>query len=95
MKSDEWIVCECGSLEHFMRISYEPDYDEYVYVTIHLSQLSFWKRLKLGIQYILGYKSKYGNFEEIVLDKTKLKQVIDIFNQHYSHMVKPEQNINF
>lgn len=95
MKSDEWIVCECGSLEHFIQISYESDYDDYVYLSIHLSELPLLQRIKLGIQYILGRKSKYGNFEEIVLNKTKLKEVINILNQHYSHMVKPEQNINF
>lgn len=96
MKSEQhWIVCECSSLEHFITISYEPDLDECVYVSVHLSNVPFWKRLKLGIQYILGRKSKYGNFEEIVLGKNKLKEVITILNQHYSDMVKPEQNINF
>lgn len=95
MKSEEWFVCECGSLEHFMQISYEPDLDEYVYLTIHLSELPLLQRIKLGIQYILGRKSRYGNFEEIVLSKKKLKQVITALNNHYLHMVKPEQNINF
>lgn len=95
MKSEEWIICECSSLEHFMRISYEPDFDECVYVTIHLSSLSFWQRLKLGIRYILGYKSRYGNFEEIVLSKEKLKKVIDVLSNHHSYMVRTEQNINF
>ena len=95
MKGDEWIVCECGSLEHFMRISYEPDDNEFVYVTIHLSQLPFLQRLKLGVLYILGRKSKYGNFEEIVLSKQKLKNLIHTLNNHYSHMIKPDQDINF
>lgn len=95
MNSDEWVICECGSLEHFMKISYEPEFGEYVYVTIHLSELPFLKRLKLGIQYILGRRSKYGNFEEIVLKKEKLKQIIDTLTNHYTDMVKPEQNINF
>lgn len=95
MKRDEWIICECSSLEHFMQISYEPDFDEYVYVTIHLSELPFWKRLIFGIKYIFGYKSKYGNFEEIILGKKKLKKTIDVFSQCYQCMKKTEQDINF
>lgn len=78
-----------------MRISYEPELDDSVYVTVHLSKLPFWKRLKLGILYILGRKSKYGNFEEIILNKTKLKEVLNVLTDQYQYMVKSEQNINF
>lgn len=95
MKSEHWVVCECGSLEHFMQISYEPDLDDCVFVTIHLSELPFWKRVKLGILYILGRKSKYGNFEEIIIDKKKLKNIIEILTNHYQYMMKSEQDINF
>lgn len=95
MKAEDFFICECGSLEHFLVFSYEPDHDDYVYVSIHLSELPFWKRLKLGILYILGHKSKYGNFEEVVLSKQKLKDMIDKLSSHYSYMVKPQQNINF
>lgn len=95
MRSEEWIVCECGSLEHFLQISYEPDENEFVYVTIHLSELPFLQRLKLAVLYILGRKSKYGNFEEILLNKSKLKNLIDNLTDYYRHMMKSEQNINF
>lgn len=97
MKSEKWFICECGSLEHFMMISYEsePEWNDCVYLTIHLSNVPFWKRIKLAIAYIFGYKSKYGNFEEILLNKAKLKEMIDVLSGHYGYMVKTEQNINF
>lgn len=95
MKSEHWVVCECGSLEHFMQISYEPQLDDCVFVTIHLSELPFWKRVKLAFLYVLGRKSKYGNFEEIILNKKQLKKVIDVMKDNYQHMVKSEQDINF
>lgn len=95
MKSEQFFICQCGSLEHFMVVSYEPTVSDFVYVSIHLSPLPFLKRLKLGLLYILGRRSKYGNFEEIVLDKEKLKKVIDNLSNSYSYMVKSHQNINF
>ena len=97
MKSERWIVCECGSLEHFIVLSYETEggFDDTVYVTIHLSNLPFWQRLKLGVLYILGRKSRYGNFEEVLLDKTKLKEVIDTLSGFHTYMMRTEQNINF
>lgn len=52
----------------------------YVYCSVLLNKLSFWKRLKAGILYILGKQSKYGYFEEFIFDVNdgyKLKKVGD------------------
>lgn len=95
MKSEKWFVCECESLEHFMVINYEPDFDDSVYISIHLSHFSLWKRIQMAIAYIFGYKSKYGNFEEILLNKTKLKELIDTLSGYHSYMIRNQQNINF
>lgn len=65
----EAIVCACGSLEHLLVVSAE-DID-YVVVSVHLSPKPFWQRLVGALKHIFGYRSKYGDFEEIILDAEK------------------------
>lgn len=78
---DELIICECGSAEHQMVLRYDDDKDlgRMVYVEIHLVPLVWYKRLWLGIKYILGYKCCYGNFEEIILSPKHARQVYDLY----------------
>ena len=69
MKEKEVIklfMCQCGSTEHVVIAQYWPDDDD-VYLSVHLAPLSFWQRMKNGIKYIFGYRSKYGDFDEIIL----------------------------
>lgn len=52
----------------------------FLYCSVLLNKLSFWKRLKAGILYILGKQSKYGYFEEFIFnvdDGYKLKKIGD------------------
>jgi len=76
--TDELLICACSSDEHQI-ILHKDEEEKMVYCTIHLVTLPFWKRLIYGIKYIFGYKCKYGNFEEFILDKRhvdKLKELI-------------------
>jgi hypothetical protein len=69
MKKNEFILCECGCDEHQMIFKYDddPDWDN-VFVSYHLPTQPFWRRLVTGIKYILGKKSRYGHWGEIILD---------------------------
>ena len=58
-------VCRCGSLEHLFIVSAE---EEYLFIETHLAPLPFFERLKHAVRYLFGYRSKYGDFDEIVLD---------------------------
>lgn len=52
----------------------------YIYCSVLLNKLPFWKRLKAGILYIFGKQSKYGYFEEFIFDINdgyKLKKIGD------------------
>jgi hypothetical protein len=40
---------------------------EDLFLEIHLTPLPFWKRLKNAVKYVMGQRSPYGDFEEIVL----------------------------
>lgn len=78
MKNDrgmeqELFVCDCGDVSHQFIVSWYPDdedWNDLLYVQIHLNQsYNFWKRLWHGIKYILGYKCRFGAFDEILVNK--------------------------
>ena len=72
----EVLLCECASSEHQMIIRYfEDDNDSTVYVDIHLVKRNFWNRLKYAIKYVFGYKSKYGDWDEIIMGPEHIKSL--------------------
>lgn len=67
--SQHLLICSCHSTEHQIVFFKSDTYPE-VYMQVHLIKRSFWQRLKYAIKYVLGYKSKYGAWDEFVLDHT-------------------------
>jgi hypothetical protein len=39
-----------------------------VYIHTHLVKRPFWKRVKYGLKYIFGYQSRYGAFDEFIVN---------------------------
>ena len=60
----ELFVCRCYSIEHSFVVSAD---DEDVFIEVHLSSAPFWSRVKNAVRYVLGRKSKWGDFEEVLL----------------------------
>jgi len=58
-------TCRCYSIEHSFVVSAD---DEDLFIEVHLAALPFWARVKHAINYVIGRKSKWGDFEEILLD---------------------------
>jgi len=82
------ITCTCESDEHQLNFSFFiEDDDPYLYCTFHLSpEKNILKRLLTAFKYALGYRSKFGSFDEVVLDHSKvseIKEVIDSFQKVY------------
>lgn len=57
-------TCACESIEHSLIVSSDQDY---IYLEVHLATLPFWQRVKHAVRYIFGAKTKWGDFEEILL----------------------------
>lgn len=87
------LLCDCGSNEHQMIIRYFEDTEEVrvknllqreVFISVHLAtHRNFFKRFWYGLKYAFGYKCKYGDWDEIVINKTnydKLKSIIDFLD---------------
>ncbi len=75
MSDFDLLICNCTSEQHQIIIRNSNADDDFVYCTIFLNEYSFFKRLKHGIRYILGHKSKYGHFEEFLFDKSHIKSL--------------------
>ena len=72
MNNQEILICDCESKEHKIIFDFDADFsDDYkeVILSIHLvNHRSFLKRLIAGIKYIFGYKCRFGNFDEIIVN---------------------------
>ena len=66
-------------MEHQIITHYDSE-NKQLFLTIHLSNLTFFQRLWLGIRYIFGYKCKYGNFEEFIFNPKDADRLIELGN---------------
>lgn len=75
-------ICECHNLEHQVSFWYDED-DDSLYVEPHLvTHRNFFKRLYVGIKYTFGYKSRYGEFDEIVLSPESQKELMKYLKKY-------------
>ena len=75
MKRDNFI-CECHSEEHQVSFYYDEE-DKELLIAPHLyTHKNFFKRLWVGIRFAFGYKSRFGEWDCIILDPEKLKQYL-------------------
>jgi len=73
------LICSCNNSEHQVLIMRDNNYPE-VYVHFHLVKRPFWQRFNYAIKYILGYKSRYGAWDEFILNHTHIDKLKDIVN---------------
>ena len=79
MEKPELILCACYSHEHqFTFTKDEDDGEKTVYLTVHLTQRPFWKRVWYSLHYIFGHQCNYGAFDEVVLNDTHSKSFIEV-----------------
>lgn len=71
------LICKCSSEEHILIASYFQEDDE-VFVSVHLAPQPWHKRIANAVRYIFGYRSKYGDFDEILLRPEDWEKVQDI-----------------
>lgn len=70
------VICDCGLSEHQIIAQYDPDESEplhsFLYLDVHLANHdNFFKRAWTRIKYAFGYRSQYGAFDEIVVNKSE------------------------
>ena len=76
----EIFICECSSREHQIVMQYDEE-DNSIYCHIHLTKNNFWNRLIIGIKYIFGYKSRYGQWDEFIWMPSHVEKLKELFNK--------------
>lgn len=74
------VRCDCGGSDHDIELSWYRGDDE-IYFHYHLPKQTFWKRVTSAIKHIFGYRSKYGDFGEVVLFKKDVEKLSSIFEE--------------
>lgn len=89
------VLCDCGSAEHQLILSYcddeEPEF-QMMYVQIHLTTYkNIVKRILRAVRYVFGYKSKYGDWDEIVVSPQTAVDVIAFIERFIGGAAEKEQ----
>jgi hypothetical protein len=89
MEKNEIIICECYSTEHQMVFTYsDDDGHPMIYIHIHLNKRPFLERIKTGIKYIFGHQSRYGFFDEFIVnpkDKPKFEEIVKYLDEKFDN----------
>jgi hypothetical protein len=86
----EHIECACSSPEHDYKFTLDLDDDlpseqrfPSIYVTTFMATGGFFWRLKRAVQYLFGYRCRYGHFDEAIIDSAedaaRLRDLCDRF----------------
>jgi len=90
MSDNLHLICSCGLDEHQITFSMDDYMDDYApefYISYHLQSDSFLKRIKNAFKHIFGFKSRYGDFGNMLLTLKDADEIID-FLQKYKTQVQ-------
>lgn len=74
-------ICMCNNLEHQVAFWYDEE-ENLLYIEPRLvTHRNFFKRLWVGLKYTFGYKSRFGEFDEVILDLENQKKLRDMLNE--------------
>jgi len=103
MKKDyptkEVFICDCFSNEHQLILCYisgddELDFDMLTFQTYLNPTFGFWKRIIVGVRYIFGYKSAYGDWDDYVVNHEDCDKFIYYFQKlkdDYANVLKAHE----
>lgn len=81
-----FIECACHTSEHLIKVVYDPE-DNEMFVEVHLhTWKSIFRRMWVAIKYVFGYKTRFGQWDELIVQPKDYKRLADIFNRaHVEH----------
>ena len=70
------LICACYNFEHQLIFWKDDEFREtIIYVNPHLAQKRLWKRIVYAIRYIFGYKSRFGAWDEFIMEKEHIEKL--------------------
>ncbi len=73
------VTCGCGQPNHMMVISHDHSDDETHIVVMLNVEDPWYRRAWLAVRYVLGWKSDFGHYGEIVLERDDLRMLGAMF----------------
>ena len=74
-------ICECHNLEHQIAFWYDKN-EKSLYIEPHLvTYRNFFQRFWVGLKYAFGYRSRFGEFDEMMLSSESQKELRDMLNK--------------
>jgi hypothetical protein len=96
MEDSKYLECRCSSPEHTLRFFFDDDPEfPCVYAAVFLANDPWHRRVLTGLKYILGYKCKYGHFDEFMLkpeDCDSLIEIASLMKKKSRVRTKPKRN---
>ena len=78
-KTRDYFDCCCIGCDNIFKLTYFndacPEDPDYIYASVHLKAKPFFKRLTHAVKYLFGFRSKYGDFDEILIDHDSAKRL--------------------
>jgi hypothetical protein len=99
LNKTEVVVCDCWSSEHQFLLTVDEEdgpkgrKHRVGYIHPHLVKKNFWYRLKYGIRYIFGRKSRYGVFDEVIITKGNIKPLEEFVRMIKEKPVKGKKDV--
>lgn len=84
----EIFKCECQTHDHHFFLTENLE-DKVLYLSVHLSPLySLFKRINLAVKYIFGFRSRFGDYSETILNIEEIKELRDSLNDFLERVDK-------
>lgn len=86
---DHYFSCACHSDDHVFRFVFDPD-DRELYLSVFLCQYRPWyKRLWYAARYVLGYRSRYGDWDSTTIREKDIPRLRDLCDRALAPSQKP------
>lgn len=82
MSEFEYLECSCSTPEHTVRFARDEDF---LYMTFFLEHAPWYGRLWNAVRYVMGYKCRYGHFDEVVLGREEVGRLIDVLRRFHEN----------
>jgi hypothetical protein len=78
----EYFECSCRSPEHTLSFVLDDD-EEFpaIYGYVFLGEKTLGRRIADAVRHVLGYKCRYGHFDEFILDPKDCDRMIGLLKK--------------
>lgn len=80
---DYFVICECRSEEHLIRLLYDQEDKEITMNTFLCPRYYWYERIWVAIKYIFGYRCRWGHWDSFIFSKLAVDSLQDFINKYY------------